>query len=84
MLTVATDCGQTHVLDEEVRKAVRTRRPELADEVESMSFGEITDLEGSVVEDIKLLKTSPLLPADIEVLGYVLDLETGLLKEVKP
>jgi carbonic anhydrase len=49
-----------------------------------MGFGEITDMEGSVIEDIKLLKTSPLLPADIEVLGYILDLETGLLREVRP
>ena len=48
-----------------------------------MEFGEITDMEGSVLEDIKLLKTSPLLPADMEVLGYVFDLETGLLREVK-
>lgn len=81
---MAIDCGQTHVLDEEVRRAIITRRPELAREVENMGFGEITDLEGSVVEDMKLLKNSPLLPADLEVLGYVLDLETGLLREVKP
>jgi carbonic anhydrase len=80
---VVIDCGQTHVLDEEVRRAVTTRRPELAAEVESMEFGEITDMEGSVLEDMTLLKTSPLLPADLEVLGYVLDLETGLLREVK-
>jgi carbonic anhydrase len=80
---LAIDCGQTHVLDDEVRRAVTTRRPELADEVESMEFGEITDMEGSVLEDMTLLKTSPLLPADLEVLGYVLDLETGLLREVK-
>ena len=81
---MATDCGQTHVLDEEVRRTVIARRPELADEVKSMKFGEITDMEGSVVEDIKLLKSTPLLPADMEVFGYVLDLETGLLREVKP
>jgi carbonic anhydrase len=80
---LAIDCGQTHVLDDEVRRAVTTRRPELADEVERMEFGEITDMEGSVLEDMTLLKTSSLLPADLEVLGYVLDLETGLLREVK-
>ena len=54
----------------------------MADEVENMTFGEITDMDGSVVEDVKLLKTSPLLPADMEVYGFVLDLETGLLREV--
>jgi carbonic anhydrase len=78
------DCGQTHVLDDEVRRTVIARRPELAHEVENMPFGEITDMEGSVLEDIKVLKSTPLLPADMEVLGYVLDLETGLLREVKP
>jgi hypothetical protein len=40
------------------------------DEVDIMEFGEITDVEGSVFEDIKLLKASPLLSADMEVLGY--------------
>ena len=79
-----TDCGTTHVLDEDVRTAILARRPELKGEVEGMKFGEITGLEGSVIEDIKVLKSTPLLPADIEVLGYVLDLETGLLREVKP
>jgi hypothetical protein len=60
------------------------RRPELAEQVKNMSFGEITDMEGSVLEDIKLLKSAPLLSDEIEVLGFVLDLETGLLSEVKP
>jgi len=81
---LATDCGQTLVSDDEVRRTVIARRPELAQEVENMPFGEITDLDGSVIEDIRVLKSTPLLPADMEVLGYVLDLETGLLREVKP
>lgn len=40
-------------------------------------------MEQSVRDDIALLKAEPLLADDINVLGYVLDLETGLLSEVK-
>jgi hypothetical protein len=37
------DCGQTHVLDDEVRRAIGGRRPDLVDAVKGMTFGEITE-----------------------------------------
>jgi hypothetical protein len=40
--------------------------------------------EQSVRDDITFLNAEPLLSDDIKVLGYLLDIKTGLLKEVKP
>jgi carbonic anhydrase len=81
-----TDCGQTHVLDQEVRDNIVRVHPELADEVKDMPFGEIPEgqLEQTIRDDIKILKETPLLRDEINVLGLKLDLETGLLSEVKP
>jgi hypothetical protein len=40
-------------------------------------------MKQSVRDDVVLLKEEPLLPNDIKVLGYVLDLKTGLLEQVE-
>lgn len=40
-------------------------------------------LKGSVVEDMKLLKESVYLRKDLKVYGYVFDIKTGKLEEVK-
>jgi carbonic anhydrase len=37
------DCGTTHVLDDEVRRVVKARSPEMAGAVEGMVFGEIVE-----------------------------------------
>jgi carbonic anhydrase len=81
-----TDCGQTHVLDQEVKDGIISRHPELASDVEKMKFGEIRkeDLEKSLLEDIAILKESPLLRDEMNVRGFKLDIATGLLSEVKP
>jgi len=40
-------------------------------------------IEQSVRDDIALLKAEPLLSDEINVIGYVLNLENGLLEEVR-
>lgn len=40
-------------------------------------------LKGSVVEDMKLLKESVYLRKDLKVYGYVFDIKTGKLEEVR-
>lgn len=40
-------------------------------------------LEASVVEDIHLVRTSPYIRKEMVVRGFVLDIETGALREVE-
>jgi carbonic anhydrase len=40
-------------------------------------------LKASVVEDMKILKDSPYLRKNLKVYGYVYDIKTGKLQEVK-
>lgn len=42
----------------------------------------ISDLAGSVTEDVVRIKTHPLVPADIPVYGYIYDVKSGQLIEV--
>jgi hypothetical protein len=43
LANAVADCGTTLVLDEEVREMLKKRVPERGDEIEKMSFGEITE-----------------------------------------
>lgn len=40
-------------------------------------------LKASVIEDMKILKDSPYLRKDLKVYGYVYDIKTGKLQDVK-
>lgn len=40
-------------------------------------------LEASVVEDMCLIRASPYIREEVEVRGFVLDIQTGVLSEVK-
>ncbi|KAL6863541.1 carbonic anhydrase [Trichoderma novae-zelandiae] len=78
-----TDCGLTHLRNEYLHKSLIEKAPGRADEIAKMDFGEILDLKASVVEDLKILKESPYLRRDLKVFGYVYDIKTGKLQEVK-
>lgn len=43
---------------------------------------EISDLAGSVVEDVTRIRNHPLVPKDIAIYGYIFDVKTGALVEV--
>jgi carbonic anhydrase len=42
----------------------------------------IEDAEGSVVDDVKRIRTHPLVPGNIPIYGYIYDVRTGKLNEV--
>jgi carbonic anhydrase len=50
---------------------------------EGMRFHGFEDLEGSVRDDVEVIRSSGLLPDDIEVLGFVFEVETGRLRQVQ-
>ena len=43
----------------------------------------IEDAEGSVVDDVTRIRTHPLVPGNIPIYGYIYDVRTGKLNEVK-
>ncbi|ETR97173.1 carbonic anhydrase, partial [Trichoderma reesei RUT C-30] len=78
-----TDCGLTHLRNDYLHKSLTEKAPKNAEEIAEMEFGEIVDLKASVVEDMKILKDSPYLRKNLKVYGYVYDIKTGKLQEVK-
>jgi carbonic anhydrase len=53
-----------------------------SDEAKHISFLTISNLAGSVVEDVKRIKDHALVPQHIPVYGYIYDVKTGNLIEV--
>ena len=73
-----TDCGMLTFTNEQLRAKVRT---ELGSDA-SVDFQPFTDLEQSVVDDVTLLRESPLLLEGVPVRGFVYDVRNGRLTEV--
>ncbi|PNP50695.1 hypothetical protein THARTR1_08713 [Trichoderma harzianum] len=78
-----TDCGLTHLRNDFLHKSLTEKAPNNAAEIAKMDFLEILDLKASVIEDMKILENSPYLRKDLKVYGYVYDIKTGKLQDVK-
>lgn len=52
-------------------------------EGKNIDFLTISDLAGSVVEDVEKIRNHPLVPSSIPVYGYIYDVKTGQLIEVE-
>ncbi|GAA3970399.1 carbonic anhydrase [Actinomadura viridis] len=75
-----TDCGMLTFTDDEFRAGILEHtgiKPEWASE----SF---SDLDGDVRQSIRRILASPFLPHKQSVRGFVHDLETGELREIRP
>ncbi|KAF2670637.1 carbonic anhydrase [Microthyrium microscopicum] len=75
-----TDCGLTHVHDDDVKKALIKIAPEKEEAISSMKFGEI---KNSVREDLELLRASPYINKDTQIVGLKYDINTGELSVVE-
>ena len=75
-----SDCGMLTFTDESIRKQLREQRGADADHVAFLPFG---DLDQSVRDDLTAYKRSPLVRQDVPVRGFVYDVKTGRLREVK-
>ena len=74
-----TDCGMMAFTNEQLRDRLRRDLNADASAVDFLPFGE---LEASVREDVETIRSSPLIPGDIAVRGFVYDVRTGRLREV--
>lgn len=73
-----TDCGMLTFNDEGLRKQVKS---ETGVNVDHVAFLPFSDLEQSVVDDVKFLKESPIV-LDVPISGYVYDVKTGKINKV--
>lgn len=74
-----TDCGMAAATDDELKELVKERRG--IDEV-PIEFHTIDDAEQAVRDDVALLRNSPYLSDDLDIGGFVYDVQTGKLTPV--
>ncbi len=74
-----TDCGMLTFTNDELRGRLRER---FGVDTGSTDFLPFTDVEQSVRDDVATIRSSPLIPAEVAVTGYVYDVRTGKLAEV--
>jgi carbonic anhydrase len=74
-----TDCGMLTFTNPDLHAKVRQ---DLDADSSSIDFLPFSDVEESVREDVAFLLSSPLIPGNIEIRGFVYDVRTGRLNEV--
>lgn len=74
-----TDCGMLTFTNEQLREKLRD---ELGVDASSIDFLPFSDVAQSVRDDLETLRSSPLLPKEIPVRGFVYDVTNGRLTEV--
>lgn len=71
-----TDCGMLTFSNSDLRTKIKQDLHANADSIDFLPFG---NLEQSVRDDVATLKASPLIPENIEISGFIYDVESGKL-----
>lgn len=74
-----TDCGMLTFTNPDLHARVRQ---ELGADSTAIDFQPFSDLEESVREDVAFLQSSPLIPGNTPIRGFIYDVRTGRLNEV--
>ena len=74
-----TDCGMLTFQNQDLHAKVEQ---DLGADASDIDFLPFADLEESVREDVRFLRSSPLIPDDIPVRGFVYDVKSGTVSEV--
>ena len=75
-----TDCGMLTFTNDQLRDILRN---DLNADASGIDFLPFSDLDESVRQDVQTIRSSPLIPDDIPVSGFVFDVKTGRLREVR-
>jgi carbonic anhydrase len=75
-----TDCGLLEAAPGDVARGIRAGGGPDFVHVPLLAFG---DLAGSVADDVSALRSERLLPRDLTVRGYILDVADGTVREVE-
>ena len=74
-----TDCGMLTFTNEQIRQRLHDRLGADASGIDFLPFG---DLDQSVRDDVATIRSSPLVPNDVAVSGFVYDVRSGRLRRV--
>jgi len=75
-----TDCGMLTFTDEQLREQLTK---DTGADASSLAFYAFKNVEENVRAQVAKIKSSPFIPKDIPVRGFIYQVENGLLKEVK-
>src|SRR4051812_43076444 len=75
-----TECGMLTFTNPDLHAKVKQ---DLGADSSNIDFLPFTDLEESIREDVAFLLSSPLIPADVTIRGFLYDVRTGKLSEVE-
>src|SRR5690349_16528143 len=76
-----TDCGLMHTSEEDLRTRIQTVTGTAA--VAPAYFYAFQDVETNVRHQLQKLRTHPWVPKTVAIRGFVYDVATGLLREIK-
>ncbi|HZP31910.1 MAG TPA: carbonic anhydrase [Candidatus Acidoferrales bacterium] len=76
-----TDCGLMHATEESLRSSIQGRAG--TDAIAPAFFYTFRDIEENVRRQLQKLQTHPWIPSNVPVRGFVYDVTTGLLREIK-
>lgn len=79
MVVQHTDCGMLTFTNDDLYAKVNE---DLGADANDIDFLPFSDLDENVRADVEFLKRSPLIPDDIEIRGFVYDVETRRVREV--
>jgi carbonic anhydrase len=82
MVVHHTDCGMTHFTEDGIHAKLHPLFPRDQEAVDQLVFGTIADHDQAVREDIAFLKANRFIRNEIDVRGFVYELESGLIREV--
>ncbi|SPN98708.1 probable carbonic anhydrase [Cephalotrichum gorgonifer] len=74
-----TDCGMLTFTDAAIRTKIQEDLGQKADDIAFLPF---TDLRESVLDDVEVVKRSPLV-LDVPITGYIYEVETGKIVKVE-
>jgi len=74
-----TDCGMVTFSNEDLRARLKQELHVDAGDIDFLPF---RDLEQSVRDDVAKIKSSPLIPDNVEISGFIYDVRTGKLLPV--
>lgn len=81
MIINHTDCGLMHATEEELRARIQNRTGTAA--VAPAFFYAFKNIDENVRHQLQKLHTHPWIPKEVTVRGFVYDVVTGLLREIK-
>jgi len=74
-----TDCGMLTFKDEDLRRKLKEKYKSDAGKINFYSFDDLSD---NVKQQVKRIKTTPFIPRDIPVHGFVYHVENGSLERI--